>query len=93
MRTRAACSSGKREFFLKKKDDLAVIVSVGTVAVILQVGGRLLRGFGHEGEALEDDVQGLGRVQTNKIYFLVFLRKTSKKKRFLKDLHRVQAKK
>jgi hypothetical protein len=74
MRIEAAYSSGKREicFFFKKKGDLAVIVSVGTVAVILQVGGCLLRGFWHEGEALEDDVQGLGTVQTNKIYFLVF---------------------
>ncbi len=56
----------------KRKDDLAVIVSVGTVAVILQVGGCLLRGFGHEGEALENDVQGLGKFQTNKISFWVF---------------------
>ncbi len=70
MRTGAA---KEINFYEKRmKDDLAVIVSVGTVAVILQVGGCLLRGFGHEGEALEDDVQGLGRVQTNEISFLVF---------------------
>jgi hypothetical protein len=68
MRTGTAYNSGKRDYFFlkkKRKDDLAVIVSVGTVAVILQVGGCLLRGFGHKGEALENDVQGLGRVQTN----------------------------
>jgi hypothetical protein len=75
MRTGAAYNSGIDFYEKKRKDDLAVVVSVGTVAVILQVGGCLLRGLGHKGEALEDDVQGLGRVQTNKISFLFFLQK------------------
>ncbi len=94
MGTGAAYNSGKRDkfFWKKRKDDLAVIVSVGTVAVILQVGGCLLRGFGHEGEALENDVQGLGTVQTN-IYLFYFFDKNFKGKEISEGFARVQAKK